>query len=86
MLHSKFFRSILVGAALMLPVMTGCAEHVSAGYRVYDPYYGDYHVWGPDENVYYNRWVGERHMEHREFRRLNKRQQREYWTWRHGQH
>jgi hypothetical protein len=28
---------------------TGCAEH--RGYRVYDPYYSDYHQWTPDEDA-----------------------------------
>jgi hypothetical protein len=28
-----------------------CAEH---HYRVYDPYYSDYHVWNDDEVVHYH--------------------------------
>lgn len=87
LLKCRYFRSVLLGAALLSPLMiTGCAAHVSAGYRVYDPYYRDYHVWGPGEDVYYNRWLGERHYERRDFRRLNRDQQRDYWQWRHGQH
>ncbi len=86
LLDRKFFRSALLATALLTPLMiTGCSAHVSAGYRVYDPYYSDYHVWGPGEDVYYNRWLGERHLERRDFRKLNHDQQRDYWNWRHGQ-
>ena len=87
MLNSRFLRSALLECALTLPLMiSGCSEHVSAGYRVYDPYYTDYHVWGPDEGVYYRRWLGERHYEYRDFRKLDRDRQRDYWQWRHGQH
>ena len=69
--------------ALSLLVMgTACTEH---HYRVYDPYYSDYHVWNHDEVVYYNRWAGEYHRDpHRDFRKLRPEEQKEYWTWRHG--
>ena len=73
-------RLALLGAAIIAPVLiNGCAAHVSAGYRGYDPYYSDYQVWGPDEDVYYHRWIGERHYDYKDFR------QKEYWTWRHAQ-
>lgn len=71
---------------LLLPaVFAGCTAHVYAGYRVYDPYYRDYHVWDPDENVYYHRWLGVRHYEYRDFRHIDRDRQRDYWQWRHGQ-
>ena len=59
-----------------------CEHH---SYRVYDPYYTDYHVWNDDEVGYYNRWAAETHRDpHRDFRKLNKDEQKEYWTWRHN--
>ncbi len=77
--------TLLLGAAFALPLMTtGCATHVGVGYRVYDPYYSDYHTWNDGEIVYYNRWLDETHRPHRDFRRLPREQQREYWTWRHN--
>ena len=80
---NRLFSSALMAAALALSVIiTGCAVH--AGYRVYDPYYTDYHRWGPGEDVYYNRWVVETHRERRDFRRLKHEEQREYWNWRHS--
>jgi hypothetical protein len=59
--------------------MTGCAVHA----RVYDPYYHDYHPWNHDEIVYYQNWERETHREHRDFRRRNSDEQKEYWDWRH---
>jgi hypothetical protein len=73
---------MLLGAALASGVGVACASHP---YRVYDPYYTDYHVWNNDEVVYYNRWAGETHRDpHRDFRKLNKDDQKQYWTWRHN--
>ena len=54
-------------------------------YRVYDPYYTDYHHWDRDEDAYYQRWADETHRDpHRDFRRLRPEEQKEYWTWRHN--
>jgi len=50
-------------AATMAVSLTtaGCAEHHY--YRVYDPYYRDYHVWNDNEVVYYHRWAAETHRD-----------------------
>jgi hypothetical protein len=73
------FGSFLLAAALLSAA--GCSA--SVGYRVYDPYRSDYHVWNPNEGGYYDRWVVETHRPHTEFRKLKKNDQTEYWRWRH---
>jgi hypothetical protein len=76
--------SLLLAAAFFVPaVTTGCATRT---YRVYDPYYNDYHRWDRPETVYYHQWVVENHREDRDFRRLNHDEQKEYWNWRHSHH
>jgi hypothetical protein len=85
LLTTRHFRSALLAGALFLPVMITACGHPAYGYRVYDPYYSDYHVWGPGEEVYYNRWVAENHRPHKDFKKLNKDEQRQYFTWRHSQ-
>jgi hypothetical protein len=81
-LASRWLSSLLLGAALVTPLIgTGCAGH--AGYRVYDPYHSDYHRWDDHETVYYNQWVTENHRENRDFRKLDKDEQKQYWDWRH---
>jgi hypothetical protein len=80
---SRFLSSSLLAVALASSVAGIACEHHA--YRVYDPYYTDYHVWNNDEVVYYNRWSVETHRDpHRDFRQLNKDEQKEYWTWRHN--
>ena len=76
--------SLVMITALVSPVViSGCSGH--AEYRVYDPYYGDYHVWDNNEVVYYQRWEHDTHREDRDFRHRSKDEQKEYWTWRHNQ-
>ena len=80
-LGSHPMRSLLLAAALASSLAgIGCAEH---HYRVYDPYYTDYHVWNNDEVVYYHRWADENHRD-RDFKKLRPEEQKEYWTWRHN--
>jgi len=52
-------------------------------HRVYDPIHKDYHNWNGDEDRRYHTYMEERHEKYRDFSRLSKKQQREYWQWRH---
>jgi len=76
--------SMLLLAATLASSAAGIAcEHHA--YRVYDPYYTDYHVWNDNEIVYYHRWADETHHDRdRDFRKLRPEEQKEYWTWRHN--
>jgi hypothetical protein len=82
----RYLAPIVMAAALGSQVIiTGCAARVGVGYRVYDPYYRDYHRWDDHEAGYYNQWAGETHREPRkDFRKLNRDEQKEYWNWRHN--
>jgi hypothetical protein len=82
-------RSNLLGTLLLTGVIAAsgagiaCAEHHQ--YRVYDPYYTDYHNWDRSENGYYQRWADETHHDRdRDFRKLRPEEQKDYWTWRHN--
>jgi hypothetical protein len=84
MIRSSRSLSSLLLAVAMASAMAGlaCEHHY---YRVYDPYYTDYHVWDNNEVVYYNQWAAETHRDpHRDFRKLPPAEQKEYWTWRHN--
>lgn len=74
----NFLGSILLALAMAGGI--GCAHH----HRVYDPYYSDYHTWGPQEQGYYNQWIVETHQPHRDFQSLPPDKQKEYWDWRHS--
>jgi len=81
---SRFFSSLFLAGAMAFSILgTACAEHHP--YRVYDPYYSDYHVWNDEEVVYYHQWARENHRyETRDFRKLRPEEQKEYWNWRHA--
>jgi hypothetical protein len=76
----RWLSLIFLAGALATPIITtGCAH------RVYDPYYSDYHTWDRHENVYYQQWVVENHRDpHRDYKHLNKDEQKQYWDWRHS--
>ena len=83
-LKRKLVGTCLIAGALALPLFTtACAEH-RRGYYYNDPYYHDRHRWDNNEIVFYNQWTVEtRRDQHRDFRNLNRDEQREYWEWRH---
>ncbi len=78
-----FLISLLATSAVGLALaMAGCSGSVH--YRTYDPYYHDYHRWDDHERVYYNQWTVETHHDNRDFRKLDKDDQKRYWDWRHS--
>jgi hypothetical protein len=78
--RDRCLSALVIAFALSAPaVVTGCATH-----RVYDPAYSDYHVWNGQEVVYYQRWEGETRRPHKEFNKRPAREQKAYWSWRHG--
>lgn len=79
--HSLKF-VLLAGAVAGSLAGIACEHHY---YRVYDPYYTDYHTWNHSEDLYYQRWADETHHDaHRDFRKLPPNEQKDYWTWRHN--
>ena len=85
-MHSRlrFVSSLVLGAALASSA-TGLACGGHHYYRVYDPYYSDYHVWNDNEVVYYRQWSAETHRDSdRDFRHLRDDEKKEYWNWRHN--
>jgi len=83
--RSNLLRTLLLTGALSALVGgVACADRHA--YRVYDPYYTDYHQWDRNENGYYHRWADETHHDaNRDFRNLRPEEQKQYWTWRHNQ-
>jgi len=79
----NLMRTLLLTGALAASVAgAACERHA---YRVYDPYYTDYHSWNHDEDVYYRRWANETDRDaNRDFRKLRPEEQKQYWTWRHN--
>lgn len=76
---SRSFTPVLLAAALIAPVLTGCAVHA----RVYDSYDHDYRSW-PAEQSYYVQWENNTHRHHEKFKKRSKDEQSQYWQWRHN--
>jgi hypothetical protein len=52
--------------------------------RMYDRAHKDYHNWNTEEDRMYRQYLTEHHHKYREFQRMSKKQQNEYWKWRHN--
>ena len=72
-------------AALAAPVGLGASPLQDRDdHRVYDREHKDYHDWDEHENSLYLQWEKAKHRTHREFNKLSRKMQNEYWDWRHS--
>jgi len=79
----RHLSSLVLAAAFLSPMLiTGCAARVT----YHDAYYNDDHVWDRTEVGFYGRWETETHRTHVDFAKRPAAEQKEYFTWRHGQH
>ena len=80
----NYIGSILLSAALLAPVaVRGDDEHHDRDHRYYDRSGRDWHEWNEREDQAYRRYLQERHREYRGFDKVNRKDQDEYWKWRH---
>jgi hypothetical protein len=88
-LASRYLSFVFLTAALSASAVPKAAAQevvVTQGdhTRYYDRNHRDYHVWNDGEEHSYRMYLGERHRDYREFRLSTRRQQDNYWTWRHS--
>ena len=89
MLGSKLSMVALASVFSLLPFVTPAHaqnrddRRAPQEHRYYDTINRDYHPWNGDEDRRYRSFLDEHHRRYRDFSRLNKKQQREYWQWRH---
>ena len=81
MVRRTVFALTLV-AALGAPALFPTAALAQPG-RIYDRSHRDYHQWNGDEDRLYRQYLADHHRRYRAFSRLNRKQQLEYWQWRH---
>jgi len=79
----RYLSTLLLGAAMCAPVVIQAAdEHHDK--RYYDSDRKDYHEWNEQEARAYRHWLTEeQHREYHDWRKANKKEQQEYWRWRH---
>jgi hypothetical protein len=76
-----------LGASALLPATASAQDrdHDRQQHerRMYDRTHRDYHNWNGDEDRVYREYLESHHRRYVQFSRMNKKQQRAYWQWRH---
>lgn len=83
----RYIGSLLLAAALVAPVavLAAPARHDDGvQVRVYDRHHKDYHNWDDHENNAWRIYLTNNHKKPHEFSKASKREQSNYWNWRHS--
>ena len=86
---TQFVASLFLTAALAAPVVTLAVPATQDQDnhdrdRVYDREHKDYHQWDDHEKDAWGRFLAEKHRKDHEFAKASKKEQEEYWNWRHS--
>ena len=79
----RYLASFFVTAALMAPVAIVAAP-AQQDSRIYDREHKDYHHWDDKEDQAWGRFLTEKHRDDHKFAKANRKEQNEYWNWRHS--
>ena len=82
----RYISSLFLTAALAVPVAIMAApgpQNASVQVRVYDRDHKDYHNWDDHENQSWGLYLSNNHKKPHEFAKANKKEQSQYWNWRH---
>jgi hypothetical protein len=80
-----YIASIFLTAALLAPIAITAtpAPQASVQVRVYDRSHNDYHNWDDNENRAWGQFLVENHRKSHQFSTANRKEQSQYWNWRH---
>ncbi|MBZ5726421.1 MAG: hypothetical protein LAP87_15650 [Acidobacteriia bacterium] len=79
----RYLSALFLSAALITPVVLH-AQDRDRDHRYYDRDRKDYHEWNEREGRAYRHWLTEeRHHKFHEWSKASRREQSEYWRWRH---
>ena len=88
MYHARrYVTSLFLAAALATPAAIMAMpkpQNASVQVRVYDRDHKDYHNWDDHENQEWGIYLNANHKKPHEFTTANKREQANYWNWRHS--
>jgi hypothetical protein len=78
--------SLFLAAALAAPLsmMAAPTPQASVQVRVYDRDHKDYHNWDDHENAQWGVFLSDNHRKSHEFTKANRKEQSQYWAWRHS--
>ena len=75
--------AFVLSATLIGPVVAQADDKNHQEKRYYDRDGHDYHTWNSNEDHAYRTYLQEQHRDYREFSRVNRGQQQQYFKWRH---
>ena len=78
----RFIAPLFLTAALVTPATIVAAAGQND--RVYDREHKDYHHWDDHENAAWHRYMTEKHIQEHEWAKANRKEQADYWNWRHS--
>jgi hypothetical protein len=83
---SRWISYFCLAAALSAPVVVIAIPQPQASVqvRVYDRTHKDYHSWDDRENTAWNLYLSENHKHQHEYKKASRKEQDNYWTWRHA--
>jgi hypothetical protein len=80
-MNRVFLIATFAGAVSLLPSAAIAQDH---GTHVYtDTAHGDKHEWNAKEDEAWKHYREEHHIKQEEFAKLKRKQQEDYWKWRH---
>jgi hypothetical protein len=82
-----YIASLFLTAALAAPVSIMAVpvpQEASVQVRIYDKDHKDYHNWDDRENRAWGQYLTENHKKPHEFKKAKKREQSQYWNYRHA--
>jgi hypothetical protein len=83
----RYVASLFLTAALAAPVSMMAApvpQEAGVQVRVYDRDHKDYHNWDDHERHAWGIFLTDNHRHDHEYAHSNRKEQREYWNWRHS--
>jgi Ni/Co efflux regulator RcnB len=84
-LKNRIMVSLCLTAAVAAPMAAVVsAQDASVQVRVYDRDHKDYHNWDEHEQAAWARFLAEKHRKDHEWAKADKKEQSEYWNWRHS--
>jgi type III secretory pathway component EscR len=83
---NKMKRFLILSALVLSTTLIGpviAQSRAPQEKRYYDKSGKDYHTWNSNEDRAYRSYVQEQHQQYREFNKVNRSQQQQYFKWRH---
>ena len=80
----KYVASFFLSASLVAPAVIFAKPTQQESPRYYDSERKEYHQWNDKEQVAWQKFLAEKHRKDHEFARADKKEQQEYWAWRHS--